>query len=138
MSDKRHYVLRPAPHPSRKLAAAQCELQPDGTHVTFDPDPSRTLEQNAMQWPYLAAFSQQLLWPVNGVMSKMSEEDWKDTLTAAFEKETNLRLAAGLDGGVVMLGRRTSKFGKKKFSEWIDFLQAVAALKGVVPVFKNE
>ena len=35
-------------------------------------------------------------------------------------------------GGVVMLGKRTSKFGKKKFSEWIEFLHAEAAEQGVV------
>lgn len=37
----------------------------------------------------------------------------------------------GLNGGVVMLGLRTSKMSKKRFSEWIDFLKAVAADRGV-------
>jgi hypothetical protein len=37
----------------------------------------------------------------------------------------------GLDGGVVMLGRRTSKFTKAQFSEWIEFLYATAAARGV-------
>ncbi len=99
---------------------------------------SRTLEQNCAQWPYLTGFAQQLQWPVNGKMCWMSEEEWKDVLTAAFEKETDLRLAAGFDGGVVMLGKRTSKFSVKKFSEWMEFLIAAAALKGVTPVYKNE
>ena len=137
MSDKRHFVLQPEPHPSRKLAAAQCALQPDGAHVLFDPDPSRTLEQNCYQWPYLEGFSQQLLWPVNGEKVKMSREEWKDVLTCAFEEDVKPRLAMGLDGGVVMLGKRTSKFGKKKFAEWMTFLMAVADLRGITPVFKN-
>lgn len=93
-------------------------------------DPTRTLEQNAAQWPYLAAFSKQKQWPVNGEMVWMSDEDWKDVLTAAFHRET-VRLAMGLDGGVVMLGQRTSQFKKPEFSEWMEFLKATAALRGV-------
>ena len=76
-------------------------------------------------------------WPVNGEMTWLSKEEWKDILTAAFEKEINPRLAAGFDGGIVMLGRRTSKYGKKQFAEWMEWLIAAAALKGVEPVFKN-
>lgn len=90
----------------------------------------RTPEQNKAQWPILEAFSRQLKWPVNGEMVYMTGEEWKDVLTAAFHQET-VRLAQGLDGGVVMLGRRTRKFPKSKFSEWIDFLKATAALRNV-------
>jgi hypothetical protein len=36
-----------------------------------------------------------------------------------------------------MLGIRTSNFGKKKFAEWMEFLIASAALKGVTPIFKQ-
>ncbi|MBY0438783.1 MAG: recombination protein NinB, partial [Burkholderiales bacterium] len=54
----------------------------------------------------------------------------------AFHGET-VRLAAGWNGGVVMLGLRTSQFGKRRFSEWIDFLHACAAEKDVV-VYANE
>ena len=37
----------------------------------------------------------------------------------------------GLDGGVVMLGQRTSKFGKKEFSDWLTFLHSVAIDRSV-------
>ena len=90
----------------------------------------RSPDQNALMWAILTAFSKQLVWPVNGQMVKMAPEDWKDVLSAAFKKES-ARLAMGLDGGVVMLGMRTSKMGKAKFSEFIDFLHAVAADRGV-------
>lgn len=93
-------------------------------------DETRSLEQNAAQWPILEAFSEQLRWPVNGEMVKMTPEEFKDVLTAAFQGET-VRLAMGLNGGVVMLGLRTSKMGKRRFSEWLDFLNATAALRGV-------
>ena len=102
---------------------------PDG-HVVTVAEPTRTLEQNAAQWPILEAFSRQLVWPVNGQMVKMTPDEWKDVLTAAFRKET-VRVAMGMDGGVVMLGLRTSGFGKGKFSDWLDFLNATAAIRGV-------
>ncbi len=91
---------------------------------------TRTTDQNAAQWPILEAFSQQLQWPVNGKMVNLSAEEFKDILTAAFQGET-VRLAMGLNGGVVMLGLRTSKMSKARFSEWIDFLKATAALRGI-------
>ncbi len=134
MTEKRVFFL--VHDTARKLAAAQCMAAQDGYVCRIEP-PSRTLDQNAYQWPYLEGFSRQLQWPVNGVMCKLSPEDWKDILTAAFENETEPRLAAGLDGGIVMLGLRTSRLGKKKFALWMEWLMAAAALKGVEPVFKN-
>jgi hypothetical protein len=104
---------------------------PEGWVVTFG-EPTRTLDQNAAQWPYLDAFAKTLKWPVNGELVDMTAEEWKDVLTAAFFGET-VRLAQGLNGGVVMLGLRTSQFSKRQFSEWIEFLKATAALRGVDP-----
>lgn len=91
----------------------------------------RTAAQNRLMWPILTAFSQQLLWPVNGRMERLAPDEWKDLLTAAFRGES-VRLAMGLSGGVVMLGARTSKFSKAEFSEWIEFLYATAADREVV------
>lgn len=47
------------------------------------------------------------------------------------KRHNELRLAIGLDGGVVMLGKRTREFGKKKFSEWLEFLHSTAIDRGV-------
>lgn len=127
MSEKRVFVLA---HPQARANAVHAvQTTPDGYVVTIQ-EKNRTLDQNAAQWPILEAFSQQLQWPVNGQMVHMTAEEWKDVLTAAFQRET-ARLAMGLDGGVVMLGQRTSKFGKKRFSEWLEFLHAIAAQRGV-------
>ena len=99
---------------------------------------TRTEAQNRLMWPQLQAFSDQLVWPVNGRMEKLTPDEWKDLLTAAFNSET-LRLAMGLNGGTVMLGQRTSKFSKKKFSEFIEFLYATAADRDVkLPEWKDE
>ena len=114
---------------ARRRAVAAVSEAPAGYAVTVGP-PGRSLEQNAAQWPLLEAFSQKLLWPVNGAMVTMSPEEWKDVLTAAFRGDT-VRLAMGLNGGVVMLGMRTSKMTKKQFSEWLEFLHSVAADRGV-------
>jgi hypothetical protein len=93
-------------------------------------DPTRSTDQNAAQWPILEAFAKQLKWPVNGRMVYMDKTDWKDVLTAAFKRE-HVRIANGLEGGVVLLGMRTSKMKKDEFSEWLDFLKATAAMRGV-------
>lgn len=105
--------------------------------LTLKPE-TRSQAQNRLMWPILTEFSRQLEWPINGHMSKISPDDWKDVLTAAFTREA-VRLAMGLDGGVVMLGRRTSKFTKAEFCEWIEFLYATAAARGVkLPAWEGE
>ena len=92
-------------------------------------EPRRNLEQNSAQWPILEAFASQLDWPVNGAMTRMTSEEWKDVLTAAFEKER--RVAEGLNGGHVFIGQRTSYYTKARFSEWLDFLHSIASERGV-------
>lgn len=102
---------------------------PEGYAVTVG-EPTRNLDQNAAMWPILMAFSEQLTWPINGDRVHMSPEDWKDVLTASFRGE-QARLSQTLDGRIVMLGQRTREFGKREFSEWLDFLHATAAMRGV-------
>jgi len=114
---------------ARSRAIEAVKSAPHGLVVQIK-EPTRTLDQNAAQWPILEAFADQRLWPVNGEKVKMSKEEWKDVLSAAFKRET-ARLAMGIDGGVVMLGKHTSKFTKKEFSEWMEFLHSVAAARGV-------
>lgn len=119
---------------ARDMAAHVCRNAPLGYVCTIQ-EPTRSLEQNSAQWPILQAFSDQLEWPVNGVFTKLTPEEWKDLLTAAFKKST-VRVAQGLDGGMVLLGFRTSKFSKREFSDWLEFLHATAADRGVV-VYKE-
>ena len=114
---------------ARRRAVEAVANAPAGWVVTVK-EPSRSLDQNAALWPLLQEFSAQLLWPVNGRMVKMEPEEWKDVLSAAFRGE-QARLAMGLDGGFVMLGLRTSKMGKKQFGEFLDFLHATAADRGI-------
>lgn len=127
MSDRKKFILA---HPEARQRAIQAVSEaPVGFSVVIAP-PTRNLSQNAMLWPLLEQFSAQLLWPVNGEMVRLEPEEWKDILTAAFKQET-VRLAMGLNGGMVMLGLRTSKMSKREFSEFIEFVFATAAQRGV-------
>lgn len=104
--------------------------------VTADYE-TRTSDQNAAQWPILQAFADQLMWPVNGQMSRLTADEWKDILTAAFRQEVP-RVAMGLNGGMVMLGQRTSKFKRNEWGAWMEFLNATASHRGVkVPLPKS-
>jgi hypothetical protein len=114
---------------ARAAAARRIHEAPDGYVVTIK-EPNRSAAQNSAMWPILEAFAEQLEWPVNGAMTKITPEDWKDILTAAFRNEQP-RVAMGIDGGMVLLGQRTSKFGKGEFSEWLEFLWSVATARGV-------
>ena len=105
--------------------------------LTLAPE-TRTQAQNRLMWPLLTAFAKQLQWPVDGRMVTIDADDFKDILSAAFKGES-VRLAMGLNGGVVLLGQRTSKFTKAQFSEWIEFLYATAADRGVrLPAWVND
>lgn len=124
MSDKRHFILRDEPHPSRKLAAAACMTMPAGYHVTIQEE-SRTLAQNSKLWPMLQEVSAQVDW----YGQKLTEEEWKDVFSAALKKQ---KVVPGLDGGFVVCGQRTSKMGKKDFSELIELITAFGVQHGVM------
>ena len=119
---------------ARKLACQAVAEAPEGYVVTIG-EPNRTLEQNAAQWPYLEGCAQQKQLCINGEMQNVTADDWKDTLTGCYHGE--LRMAA-FDGKVIMLPQRTSKMGKRVFSEWFEFLVAMAVQSGVEPIYKSE
>lgn len=96
-------------------------------------DVVRTLDQNAAMWPALTDFAKQVPWPVtqrDGTVRQADAYDIKDVMTAAFEEET--RMAPGLRGGFVMLGARTSKYGKRKMADFLTFVRAEGNDRGVV------
>jgi hypothetical protein len=128
---KRTFVLR-----DRKIrvncARFVVDEAEEGAVVTIGPA-KRSLEQNAMLWVLLEQFSRQITWPVNGAQEALTPEEWKDILSAAFRAETyQPRVSPGLyGGGMVMLGQRTSRFSKREFSDFIEFIHVVAAERGV-------
>ena len=122
-------VLKLTGPTAKHAACIRIHDAPEG-HVVTIAEPNRTLDQNSAQWPYLEAFAQQLEWPVNGVMTRITADDWKDILTCAYRNESP-RVAMGINGGMVLLGQRTSKFSKKDFAEWMEFLVAMSVDRGV-------
>ena len=124
---KRTFVMSHAE--ARRRAVAAIQDAPEGYVVTVA-EPTRNSEQNSLLWVILTAFSRQLEWPVNGKFVRLTPDEWKSVLSSAYRKES-ARLAMGLDGGVVMLGMRTSQMGKREFAEFIEFLQSVAVDRGV-------
>lgn len=89
----------------------------------------RTLLQNAKLWSMLADIARQVEWPVNGVMQLLDAEDWKALMTAACRQE--IRMAAGIGGGVVMLGVSTRRMTVAEMGDLIEFMYSFGAEKGV-------
>lgn len=127
MTDKKLFNL--VHHEARRRAVAAVAEAPEGWTVTVAP-PRRNIDQNALLWVLLTSFSEQLKWPVNGAMVRLSPDEWKDVLTAAYRNESQ-RIAMGLNGGMVILGMRTSQLSKREFAEFIEFIHAVAVERGV-------
>jgi hypothetical protein len=119
---------------ARQRALDAVGMAPAGHCVTVG-EPTRTLEQNAAQWPILEAFAQQKELCVNGRMERVSADEWKDVLTASFRDE--LARVANFRGRMILLGQRTSKFGKGEFSDWLEWLHAAAIEEGVT-VYEDE
>lgn len=129
MRDKRIFKL--VHQQARQGAVQAVQSAPEGYAVIVQ-EATRTLDQNAAQWPYLEGFAKQKQLCINGAMVWVTSEDWKDVLTGVYSGETRM---AAFDGKVIMLPQRTSAMGKKVFSDWLEFLIAMAAQSGVEPVY---
>ena len=122
-------MFRLAHTQARHKAMEAVRTAPDGFIVKVH-DPTRSLEQNCAMWRILQAFADQLQWPVNGGMVNLTADEYKEILSSAFHQE-NVRVAQGLNGGVVMLGKRTSKFGVREMSDFIEFITTASVERGI-------
>lgn len=96
--------------------------------ISRKPIEGRSAEQNRLLWPLLTDWSKQVKHVDNRTYSA---EQWKDIITAGFEGVVNY--APSLNGsGLIAFGARTSSYGKKKFSELIEFIYAEGGERGVV------
>lgn len=119
------YLTNPT---ARRNVAHLAATAPDGYRVEIKAK-TRTLAQNDLMWSVLTDISRQVDFVVNGALVKVSPEEVKDILTAGLRRET--RMAMGLDGGMVLLGQRTSKMTVRELSELIELAHAFGAEKGV-------
>lgn len=90
---------------------------------------TRSTASNRIMWSILTDIAAQVEWFVDGKTSKLKPEDWKHILSAGLKKHQ--RIAAGIDGGFVILGQRTSEMTQAEMSDLIELAYAFGADKGV-------
>lgn len=90
---------------------------------------TRTLDQNALMWELLTTLSTGLKWPVNGKIETLTPEEWKDILSASLDQEN--RIAQGIRGGFVMIGKRTSKMTVRQMTDLIELIYSFGAEHGI-------
>lgn len=123
MSDKQ--IFRFVHIEARRRAAAYCMTAPEGSIAEFK-EATRTIEQNSKLWPMLDDISKQVEWYKNW----LSREEWKDFFSAIILKQ---KVVPNMEGtGFIAVGGRTSKMGKKMFSEMIELIYAFGSEHGVV------
>lgn len=127
MSERQVFIL--ANPLIRRNAARACAEAPDGFRVEIKPR-TRTLDQNDLLWSCLTDLSRQVPWTVNGQKETLTPEEWKALATSALDQEQ--RMASGLRGGFVLLGKSTSKMAVRQMTALIDFLHCIGTEQGVV------
>jgi len=90
---------------------------------------TRSLEQNSLLWSVLTDLSRQCEWAVDGEMVKLEPEEVKDILTAGLKRHQ--RMARGIDGGLVILGQRTSRMTVAEMSDLIQLGHCLGDQRGV-------
>jgi hypothetical protein len=94
----------------------------------------RSAAQNRKLWPMLEEISLQTDW--HGEI--LDPEDWKIMFLAALSREKNMemRIVPGINGGLVNLGRSSSALFSDQFSDLIELIYAFGSERGVV--FKDD
>lgn len=134
---KRDFILRrDQPLTLKRIADSALslarELYRTGLDVCISVGPwqsKRSLEQNALMWALLTDIAEQKQWHVDGRLAYLTPEDWKDILSAALTKHQ--RVAAGIEGGFVLLGLRTSRMTVAQMAELIELILAFGAEHGI-------
>ena len=109
---------------ARKAACREVLAAPEGFAVTIG-ERTRSLDQNALLWALLHELSVQTDW--HGM--KLSPDEWKDLMSAGLTKS---KVVPNMEGnGFVILGQRTSKMGKREFSDLCELILAFGAERGV-------
>lgn len=104
---------------ARQLASRACINAPDGYIVEIKPR-TRSLDANAKMWAMLTDIAKQVEW--HG--QHLTNEEWKDVLTAALKQQ---RVVPGLEGGFVVIGARTRNMTVREMSDLIELAYAFGA-----------
>jgi hypothetical protein len=103
----------------RQRASSWVEKAPPGTRLEFKA-PRRSLPQNDLLWQRLTEIARQR---PEHFGHKMSPEDYKDLFLGAMRKGVAL---PGIDGGIVLIGLRSSDLTKEEFSFLLDLISHFA------------
>lgn len=127
------HPIRLASRTQRELAASYIlEAAPDGCVVEFKEE-GRTLEQNEKMWASIDDVRKQIKWrDWQGRPITMNKYEWKDFLWSTFKADQ--RMVMGIDGRSFVLVREsegTSKAGKREMGEFLTFIEAFGAERGV-------
>ena len=108
---------------NRETLAQKLLALPTGWRVGFQ-EPKRTTDQNSRMWVLLTAISTQLVW--HG--QRYSPEDWKDHFVHLLNGG---RFMPSEDGGMIPIGRSTSKLGKQEHTLLQEIMEGFAERHGV-------
>lgn len=108
---------------SRQKAHAWVDKAPPMTEIDFRAQ-KRTLPQNARMWAMLSAIADQMIW--HG--AKWSPDDWKDYFMHSL---AGARFMPHEEGGMIPIGRRTSRLDKQDHSLLTDLIEAFAHKHGI-------
>jgi hypothetical protein len=101
-----------------------------GHRISIEAKPeTRTTAQNRLMFSVLTDISEQVKFVINGQYVKADVLDVKDILSAGLRREQ--RIAQGLDGGIVLLGMRTSKMTVGEMADLITLAHAFGDERGV-------
>jgi hypothetical protein len=121
MSDKQMFRL--VTPTARQMASRACINAPEGFVCEIKPR-TRSLDSNAKMWAMLTDIAKQVNW--HG--QHLTNEEWKDVLTAALKQQ---KVVPGLEGGFVVIGARTRNMTVREMSELIELAYAFGAERDV-------
>lgn len=112
----------------RNIAIEAIRNAPDGSFVEVKPS-TRSIEQNRLMWRLLTITARSVPWTVNGEQQMISPDDWKAIFSSSLHSEN--RIAKGLRGGLVMLGRSTSRMTVQQMTDMIEIIYSFLAERGI-------
>lgn len=118
------YLLTIRNERDRAKAADWLARLPLGWRLEFK-ETKRSVPQNDRMWAILTDISTQLTWHGH----RYSPEDWKDYFMHAMNGG---RFMPSEDGGMIPIGRSTSKLGKQEHSLLTELMEGFAERHGVV------
>ncbi len=106
----------------KAIAHSYIDTAPVGTRLEFQ-DPKRSIPQNERMWLILGKVSQ-----IDWRGQRYSPEEWKDYFMHAYRGE---KWMPAEDGGMVPIGRATSKLSKAEFGELMELMEAFCARQNI-------